>query len=124
MQKSASLQVFQNKARQTSVRNELAVLILLQAKGGVQLGSLPIPCVRDMKINLFLKNSGERYKHLNENENLHKLHFLHRMFLNGRFWIFLFGMNKVRPLPTYRLTSFRIILTLNYLKLSFKEMRI
>lgn len=84
MQKSASLQVFQNKARQTSVRNEIVVLILLQAKGGVQLGSLSIPCVRDMKINLFLKNSGERHKHLNENENLHKLHFLHRVFLNGR----------------------------------------
>lgn len=66
-----------------------------------------------------------RSKHLNERENIHKLHFPHRMFLNG--WVlvfFKFGMNWVRPLPTYRLTYYLIILTLNYLKLSFKEMRI
>lgn len=61
MQKSASLQVFQNKIRQTSVRNKLAVLILLQAKGGAQLESLPILCVKDTKVNFFFKR-GEGYK--------------------------------------------------------------
>lgn len=45
-------------------------------------------------------------------------------FFMVRFWGFLFGINRARPLLTYRLISFLIISTLNYLKLSFKEMRI
>lgn len=54
-----------------------------------------------------------------------KIHINYIFFiLNGEGLFFLFGMNRVRPLPTYELTSFLIILTLNCLKLSFKEMRI
>lgn len=62
MQESASLQVFQNKTRQTSVRNELALLILLQAKGGAQVGSLLILHVKNMQFNFFFLKSGERHK--------------------------------------------------------------
>lgn len=50
--------------------------------------------------------------------------FLIGCFLMVGFWVFLFGMNRLRPLPTYGLGSFLFILTLNYLKLSFKEMRL